>query len=378
MASFSEFELLQQLLRGIYTYGFETPSEVQTDVLPVLCSGRDVIAQARSGTGKTGAFAIATLQGLESERLGCAVVLCSTRELAQQTLHVVRELGQFCERVRPCLCVGGDSVSDNVRRLHQANLLIGTPGRLRDLLCERASWYAKHVQLLVVDEADQFLQEQADTNSFLTVLRDLMMTLPRDAQIALFSATMPASMVELTNKFMTDPYKLLRPPEQLTLEGIRQYYVTTATDQDKFGFLEQLFQTATPGATMVFCSTRPRVDWLAGQLETRGYSVGSIHGALTPAERRSAMQDFRDGRTRILVSSSLTARGIDVQTVRLVIQFDLNRNTEDYLHTVGRSGRYGRQGVAIMLVTPRDAPLLEEIEAHYKTTVQALPAHIDL
>ncbi len=379
MESFATAELDEQVLRGVYTHGFETPSEIQKQTLLPLVQGRDVIAQAQSGTGKTGAFAIAVTQRIKTDSARRALILCPTRELALQTISVCDAIAQYTKHARTCACVGGRSVNQNKREIEEgATILVGTPGRVRDLLTTRLAWLGEQVDMLIVDEADQFLVQDEANGSFLDMFREIVQALPKNAQIALFSATMPSEMLSVTTQFMNDPLKVLRPPETLSLDGITQYYVHTSSDQDKFAAVEHIFSTTSISGTIIYLSSRARVDWLTAQLQSRSYPVDRIHAGLTPEERADVMRRFRAGDLRVLISSALTARGIDVQSVQLVIQFDLNTNIEDYIHCVGRSGRYGRKGTAVLFVTERDAPILSEIESHYKLEMNAMPAQLTL
>lgn len=375
--AFHDMCLHETILRGLYTYGFETPSEIQHQSIPPMLQGRDVVGQAPSGTGKTGAFLTAVLSRLMNKQIECAVVLLHTKELATQCYTVATALSQYATSINTSLCVGGRPLRDNMKEIDGgANLLIGTPGRLHDLIVTKK--LVNDIDCLIIDECDDILSGSSrrdDKTSFVDLLQDMLRVVHSTAQICMFSATMPESVVQMSQHFLRDPVKLLRPTQSLTLQGLNQYCITCLTDADKLAQLHQLFGSCPLSSVLIFCATRERVNWLKCQLEVRDFPVGRIHAQLSDAERREVMQRFRSGDVRVLVASSLIARGIDVQTVGLVIMFDINPNAENYLHTVGRAGRYGRKGNAISFVTQRDLPILSEIEAHYNITIPSLPAN---
>jgi len=375
--AFHEMGIHENVLRGVYTYGFEHPSEIQRLAIPPMLDKRDVIGQAPSGTGKTGAFLTAILSQLEHKHVSCAVVLLHTKELASQCFTVATDLAQFTACIKLSLCVGGSSLKENINQIEQgANLLIGTPGRLQDLIATKKLIH--DIDCFVIDECDDILSTSGSSHrvdrSFIEILQNILRVVSSTAQICMFSATMPESVVEMSQNFLRDPIKLLRPTDTLTLQGLNQYCVTCLTDADKLAQLNELFSSCPLSSVLIFCATRERVDWLKCQLEVRDFPVDKIHANLPDSERRRAMQRFRCGEVRVLVASSLIARGIDVQTVGLVIMFDINPNAENYLHTVGRAGRYGRKGNAISFVTQRDLPILTEIERHFNITIPPMPA----
>lgn len=375
---FHDMGLHENVLRGIYTYGFEHPSEIQRLAIPPMLEKRDVIGQAPSGTGKTGAFLTAVLSQLESKATSCAVVLLHTKELASQCFAVANSLAQYASSIKLSLCVGGVSLRENIKQINSgANLLIGTPGRLQDLIV--AKRLISDIDCFVIDECDDILSTSSvgshrkDTG-FIEILQSILQVVSSTAQICMFSATMPESVVSMSQCFLNNPVKFLQPTDTLTLKGLNQYCVTCLTDADKLAQLNELFSSCPLSSVLIFCATRERVDWLKCQLEVRAFPVDRIHANLPDPERRAVMQRFRAGEVRVLVASSLIARGIDVQTVGLVIMFDINPNAENYLHTVGRAGRYGRKGNAISFVTQRDLPILAEIEKHYSISIPPMPA----
>ena len=363
--------LRTEILRGIYAYGFEKPSPIQGRAIGPILKGRDVIAQAQSGTGKTGCFAIAALSMADpGKRHAQVLVLSPTRELTQQTNKVASSLGQFVEGIKMQTLVGGSSVrgdADTIRR-DRPQILLGCPGRVNDLI-KRGSLGVGKLKLLILDEADEML-----SSGFREQVFSIFQSLPDEVQVALFSATMPTEMEVVTQKFMRSPEKILVKAEQLTLEGIEQFYVPVGTDDDKIECIKDLFGEMVVAQTIIYCNSVSRVDRLHQCLETEGFPVGSIHGMMSKEEREKSYKDFQKGETRVLISTNLTARGIDVQQVSTVINFDLPRCVHAYLHRIGRSGRWGRKGVGINLVTRRDVGSMREIERHYETQIDEMPA----
>jgi len=371
LESFDDMGLKEEILRGVYAYGFEKPSAIQKRAIVPLAKNKDIIAQAQSGTGKTATFTIGILQQLDMGLKECqALILAPTRELAQQIQRVVMAIGDYLE-VRCHACVGGTRVRDDIDTLRNGvNVVVGTPGRVYDMLSRRVL-RPDHIKALVLDEADEML-----SRGFKDQIYDIFQALPSSIQVGLFSATMPPDALDLTRKFMREPIRILVKKEQLTLEGIKQYYVNVEKEEWKLDTLCDLYDTLNITQCVIFCNSRRKVDWLTDKLRSRDFTVSSTHGDLTSQEREVILSQFRTGSSRILITTDLLARGIDVQQVSLVINYDLPRNLENYLHRIGRSGRFGRKGVAINFVTKDDVRLLREIEQFYNTHIEEMPSNI--
>lgn len=369
--TFEELNLNDNLLRGIYGYGFENPSAIQTKAIPVLLSGKDIIAQASSGSGKTATFVIGSLNNIDHNNPKCQVIIVSpTRELAIQSHNVVNYLSKYL-KTKTALCIGGTNIRESLPQLKNAQIIIATPGRLINML-DKQEIDASAVKLLIVDEADEMLSQ-----GFMWQLRDLITDfIPDSSQIALFSATFPEELKELTTKFMNEPMEIYVKKEQLTLNGIRQFYVDVVLEEHKFSTLCDLYQSLTITQAIIYSHSKVRVQTLHEKLNAQNFPCSMIHSDLTQQERTEVMRSFRSGNTRILISTDLLARGIDVQQVSLVINYDLPRNKECYIHRIGRSGRFGRKGVAINLVTRDDARYLRDIEKFYETNIEELPANL--
>jgi translation initiation factor 4A len=369
--NFDNMGLKTELLRGIYAMGFERPSAIQQRAILPIIQGFDTIAQAQSGTGKTATFSIGILQQIDTSILECqALILAPTRELAQQIQKVVHALGIYM-KARCHSCIGGTSVSDDIDRLQEGvHVIVGTPGRVFDMI-SRSVLRPQTIKVFVLDEADDML-----SRGFREQIYAIFTSLPRNVHVGLFSATMPQEALEITERFMDNPVKILVKRAELTLEGIKQFYVDVGVEQNKLETLCDLYDTVNITQAVIFCNTRRKVDWLTDRMRSRQFVVSSTHGDLSQRERDIILEEFRSGSSRILITTDLLSRGIDVQQVSLVINYDIPKNLESYIHRIGRSGRFGRKGVAINFVTTEDLPVLQELERFYNTRVDEMPANV--
>jgi translation initiation factor 4A len=371
-ASFDEMELQETLLRGIYAYGFESPSIVQQQAIVPFSTGRDVLAQAQSGTGKTATFAIAGLQKVEvREKQTQVLILEPTRELAGQTFSVVQDLALYMSGLKVFCCTGGTRTSDDVLTLRRGvHVVVGTPGRVLDLI-DRGALDVRSLKLVIIDEADMML-----IKGFTEQLYNIFQAIPTSVQVGLFSATMPPEAIEVTKRLMTNPLYILVKKEQLTLQGIKQHYIFLERDEHKLETLCDLYNELNIYQSVIFCRTKRRVDWLTDTMRGRDFTVSSIHADMSHQERTVVMKAFRNGGTRVLITTDLMARGIDVQQVSVVINYDLPLDHENYIHRIGRSGRFGRKGLAISFLTDRDQSALRTLETYYSTEISPLPENI--
>lgn len=369
---FDDLKLNDLLLRGIYAYGFERPSAIQARAIAPVLAGHDVIAQAQSGTGKTATFSISILQTVDvSLREVQALVLAPTRELAQQIQKVIVALGDYMT-VEVHASIGGISVREDARKLESGvHIVVGTPGRVFDMISNRRAFRTNSLKMFVLDEADEML-----SRGFKDQIYDIFRLLPSTTQVVLLSATMPTDVLEVSKKFMRDPIRILVKKDELTLEGIKQFYVGVDKEEWKFETLCDLYETVTIAQAVIFCNTRRKVDWLTEKLLGRDFTVSAMHGDMEQEERETIMKEFRSGSSRILISTDLLARGIDVQQVSIVINYDLPTSKENYIHRIGRGGRFGRKGVAINFVTLDDQRMMREIEEFYNTQVEEMPLDI--
>ncbi|KAL6580561.1 hypothetical protein OROMI_008585 [Orobanche minor] len=368
--SFDEMGIDDGLLRGIYSYGIEKPSAIQQRAVLPIISGRDVIAQAQSGTGKTTMIALAVCQtvDLRSSEVQ-ALILSPMRELAVQTEKVILAIGEYIN-VQAHACIGGKSVGEDIRKLeHGVHVVSGTPGRVLDMI-KRRTLRTRAIKLLILDESDEML-----SRGFKDQIYDVYRYLPPEIQVVLISATLPNEILEITSKFMTDPVRILIKRDELTLEGIKQFFVAVEREEWKFDTLCDVYDALMIAQAVVFCNTKRKVDWLTGKLRENNFTVSSMHGDMPQKERDAIMGEFRSGQTRVLITTDVWARGIDVQQVSLVINYDLPNNRELYIHRIGRTGRFGRRGAAINFVKSDDIKILRDIEQYYSTQIVELPAN---
>lgn len=367
--TFDEMGIPEDLLRGIYAMGFERPSAIQRKAIVPVMAGVDIIAQAQSGTGKTGTFSIGSLSRIDPKiKAPQVLVLSPTRELAQQTEAVAKELAHGMG-VKVHVATGGPPISEDIRALDGgAQFIVGTPGRIFDLI-QRRKLGLQHIRQLVLDEADQMLEDRFKEQ----VMCILQFSFPTDTKVALFSATMPAAVQEVADRFLNNPTKILIPAEQVTLEGIRQYHIEIPRDDWKFDVLDDIYKHLSINQLIIFVNKRQRAEWLADKMKVAGHTLEYIHGDMDVAERKARMADFRAGKARVLISTDLLARGIDVQQVSLVINFELPPNRENYIHRIGRCGRFGRKGAAVNICTTEEMPYLRDIETFYSTNIPVMP-----
>ncbi|KAL6530258.1 hypothetical protein OROHE_014611 [Orobanche hederae] len=291
------------------------------------------------------------------------------RELAVQTEKVILANGEYIN-VQAHACIGGKSVGEDIRKLeHGVHVVSGTPGRVLDMI-KRRTLRTRAIKLLILDESDEML-----SRGFKDQIYDVYRYLPPEIQVVLISATLPNEILEITSKFMTDPVRILIKRDELTLEGIKQFFVAVEREEWKFDTLCDVYDALMIAQAVVFCNTKRKVDWLTGKLRENNFTVSSMHGDMPQRERDAIMGEFRSGQTRVLITTDVWARGIDVQQVSLVINYDLPNNRELYIHRIGRTGRFGRKGVAINFVKSDDIKILRDIEQYYSTQIVELPAN---
>jgi translation initiation factor 4A len=363
--TWDDLNISDNLLRGIYSYGFESPSEIQKNAIMPIIEGRDLIAQAQSGTGKTGAFTIGTLQSLVIEKGTQALILAPTHELVKQIADVCTSLGSKIENLRVKTAIGGYSLREDINyyRHTKPHIVVGSTGRVLDLI-SRGCIETHQIKLVVMDEADEML-----SSGFKQDVYKIFQCLNENIQIAMFSATLPEDVLNITEKFMRNPAKIIVQPEKLNVEGIEQFFIAVNNDEEKYGMIKKLFSTMVISQCIIYVNSVKRVVDLNNSLCCEGYTVSSIHGSMTKQERDDSFLDFKSGKSRLLISSNITARGIDIQQVGVVVNLDISQDVSTYLHRIGRSGRHGRKGVAINLVTRKDVGLLKQIEKFYNISI---------
>lgn len=370
ITSWEDLNLKRNLLRGIYSYGFEKPSPIQEKAIFPIINNNDIIAQSQSGTGKTGCFTIASLEKVdESLKTTQILIMSPTRELSQQIINVLNNLASYMPNIKTQLMVGGISPDIDIERYRNniPHIAVGCPGRIFDML-KRNIIKTSDLKLIILDEADEML-----STGFKEQIYNILNYLPEKIQIGLFSATIPNDLFYLTQKIMRNPVNIMVKTEMLTLEGIKQYYVNLNNDNDKYIVIKDLFETFSVSQSIIYCNSVKRVQDLYDLMKNDGYPVCQIHSNLDKNVRMNNYKEFKHGSQRVLISSNVTARGIDVQQVSTVINYDIPKSKETYLHRIGRSGRWGRKGIAINFITKRDISQLKDIENFYATEISELP-----
>ncbi len=372
MPSFSDFGFATQILHALAAEGYTTPTPIQTQAIPTVLSGRDLCGIAQTGTGKTAAFALPILQRFShpprpTPPRGCrALVLCPTRELANQIVESFRAYGRGT-RLSAMAAFGGVPIGAQQRRLASGvDILVATPGRLLDLI-DHKFLVLSNVEVLVLDEADRMLDL-----GFIHALKRIVKLVPRQRQTLLFSATMPRPIAALAEEYLDDPLTVAVAPAATTVELVDQGVVFVAS-AEKRDLLAELLRDPVLARVLVFTRTKHGADRVVRHLEGAGIDATAIHGNKSQPQRERALAGFREGRTRVLVATDIAARGIDVERVSHVINFELPNVPEDYVHRIGRTARNGASGVAISFCSDEERPYLRDIETVTRRPIRALP-----
>ena len=369
--SFDNMNINESLLRGIYAYGYEKPSTIQSKAIKPIIEGRDIIAQSQSGSGKTATFLIGNLNKIDiNVKKPQVLILAPNRELATQINLVMGHLNNYL-KCTSALLIGGKKIEGDLINLQQgAQIIIGTPGRVYDMI-KRCTLKTDCLKSFVLDEADEML-----SRGFKDQIYDIFQYIPETANVALFSATLPPIALEMSIKFMNDPIKILVEQSNVSLVGIKQYYLGVDSENWKIATLFDLYEKLSISQSIIFVNSKRKVDFLKEKLKEENYDVHCIHSEMPQNERESIMNNFRAGKIRILITTDIIARGIDVQQVSVVINFDIPKFREIYIHRIGRSGRYGRKGIAINFVTNEEYGELMEIAKFYNINIESLPGNI--
>ena len=372
--AWNELDIETSLLRGIYGYGFEKPSSIQQQAIKPLIMGRDIVIQAHSGTGKTATFAIGSLANIDLTLNDTQVlVLSPTKELTIQTAKVFTGLGSMMNGLRVKTLYGGAHFEEGNAFSNKGtpHIICGCPGKVFDMM-RRSRISCKNIKLVILDEADEVL-----SSGFKDQVYNIFQYFNSTIQVALVSATLPDSINSIIDKIMRNPVRISVKREMLTLEGITQHYIAVEDDRQKYATLKDLYGLISISSSIIYCNSVKRVQDLYEAMKEDDFSVCRIHSGMERGEREKSFDDFRVGRTRVLISSNVTARGIDIQQVSIVVNFDIPKCVNTYLHRIGRSGRWGRKGVGINLITRRDVDKLKEIEEYYQTQITEMPANLD-
>jgi superfamily II DNA/RNA helicase len=370
ISKWDELEIHNDILRGIYAYGFESPSPIQCKAILPILDGHDLIAQAQSGTGKTAAFTIGALAKVNvNEQTNQVLIMSPTHELSTQITSVLNGIGSMMKGLQTKTIIGGSSIDEDAKQMKVTipHVIVGCPGRIYDMI-RRQHIDASKLKLVILDEADEML-----SFGFKEQIYNIFQYFDKNIQVALFSATLPNHIYSITDKFMRNPIKISVLPEKLSLEGIKQYFIAIENDEQKYVTLKDLYGYISLSQCIIYCNSVKRVVDLYNSMKEDKFPVCCIHSNMTKVEREKSFYDFRSGATRVLISSNVTARGIDIQQVSIVINFDIPKDVHTYIHRIGRSGRWGRKGTGINFITRRDVPKIKEIERYYHCQINELP-----
>jgi ATP-dependent RNA helicase DDX6/DHH1 len=367
---FQDYFLKRELLMGIYEHGYERPSPVQEEAIPIMLTGRNVMVRAKNGTGKTAAYTIPCLERVDPEVEHIQVlILVPTRELALQTSNVVKSVGKYLN-IESIVCMGGTRLADDILRLNSVvHVVVGTPGRVADL-ARQGVMDLSHTTMFVMDEADKLLSQEVQRTC-----EEILGMCNEDRQVALFSATFPVEVRTFKDRCVPNPH-IINKMDELTLVGVTQYYIYL-NESKKVKCLETLLRRLEVNQCIIFCNSVRRVELLAKMITERGHSCFYIHAQMNQEHRNRVFHQFRNGDTRNLVCTDLFTRGIDIQSVNVVINFDFPRMAETYLHRIGRSGRFGHLGLAINLITDSDKDNLFQIESDLGIEIPPIPEEVD-
>jgi len=372
--SWDDLDSDPNILRGIYSSGFERPSPIQKRAIKPIILGKDIIAQAQSGTGKTAAFGIGALSIINVlDNFTQVLILSPTKELAKQTSSVIKQLGSMMNGLKVQTMYGGSPYEElnNFSDKNTPHIVCGCPGRVYDLM-RREKIVSKKIKLVILDEADEML-----SSGFKEQVYNIFQHFNNDIQVALFSATLPNNIFPIINKIMRNPVKICVKAEQLTLEGISQFYVAVEDDRQKYETLKHIYKYVSVSQCIIYCNSIKRVADLYDAMKEDDFPVCCIHSNMDKVERENSFKEFKNGKSRVLISSNVTARGIDIQQVSIVINFDVPKDIHTYLHRIGRSGRWGRKGVGINFITRRDIGKIKEIEGYYACEIKEMPIDLD-
>jgi superfamily II DNA/RNA helicase len=358
----------QNILKGLYLNGFNTPSAIQIKGIEAINTGKDCIIQSQSGTGKTATYLIGIINRLKYSNNGKALILTPTRELANQVYTVAMNLTKYSE-LSVSLCVGGTEI-----KTYNNNIVIGTIGRIQHMINSKRL-IIENITNFVIDEADNMTNEKDSVD-----LHTLLSSIPQSSQKVLISATLTHSVFRVTDKIMTEPIKILLKNVDVAVDLISQFYIDVEVEENKFDVFIDIYNLISTTQAIIFCNTIRKVQWLEEQLKSQNFSITTIHGKMTQQERNNIVQEFRDGKTRLLLTTDLLARGIDVPQVNLVICYDMSPDKETYIHRIGRCGRFGKKGISISFIRmsdQSDMKMLHLMKNTYKININELPDNID-
>jgi len=372
--NFDSLNLNEELLKGIYIHGFTQPSQIQIKGIGSINTGKDCILQSQSGTGKTATYLLGVLNRLESTEKACqGIIITPTRELASQVYDVATNLSKYT-KYKITKCTGGTDINQNRNELKSSSIVVGTIGRIYHMINEKKINIYK-LKFIVLDEADEILSD-----GICDKVQEIFNKAPSGIQVILISATMSINVFNASKKFMHEPIKILLKNDEVVVDLISQFYLDVETEEFKFDTLLDLYNLVSTSQTIIFCNTIRTVEWLEQNLKQNNFPITVIHSNLTQNERDNTVKDFRDGKTRLLLTTDLLSRGIDIPQVNMVINYDLPPNKETYVHRIGRCGRFDKKGISITMVKmsdPTDIKIFNKMKHFYKMNIKEMPESIE-
>lgn len=371
--NFDDLNINEDILKGVYLYGFTAPSKIQIKGIQSINTGKDCLLQSQSGTGKTATYLLGIFNRMNYDDTCQTIIITPTRELATQVFKVANSIAKY-SKFKLALCIGGTNINTNMFELKKTNLIIGTLGRINHMI-QTKKIKMNNLKMLVIDEADNLLSDGVTEN-----LQHMFNKIPKGIQYLLISATLSQNVFNLSNNLMDNPIKVLLRKNEIPVDLISQFYIDVEVEDYKFDVLLDLYNLISTTQAIIFCNTIRKVTWLTDNLKEKNFSITAIHGKMTQQERTDIVNEFRDGKTRLLLTTDLLARGIDIPQVNLVINYDLPISKETYIHRIGRCGRFGKKGVSITMVKMEDSmdiKLLNKMKNYYKLNISEIPENIN-
>lgn len=368
--SFNDFNLHKDILKGLYVYGFIEPSDIQTKGITAICSKKDCLIQSQSGTGKTATYLLSIFNNIIDKKNLAAIIIVPTRELAEQVYKVATSLSQFTT-ISINMCIGG--IRQEYNKLKTSNLIIGTIGRLYHMI-ELKKISLNNLSMIIIDEADNLINYQMDDK-----LKYILTNSPEDVQLVLISATINAPIFDIIKEIMVEPIKILLKKSDIPVELIDQFYIDVGDEINKYDVLIDLYNIISTTQVIIFCNTIKKIEYLKQNLENNNFAISCIHSNNTYDERMNTINDFRQGKTRILLTSDLLSRGIDIPEVNLVICYDIPNDLDTYIHRIGRTGRYKKKGCSITLISnsnKNEMKIFDKLTSIYKIKIKPMPNDI--
>jgi superfamily II DNA/RNA helicase len=368
---FNNLGIKEELLKGVFVYGFKNPSPIQVKGIKAINTGNDCILQSQSGTGKTGTYLLGIMNNIGGNEK--SIIISPTRELARQIYNVAIQIAKYSD-LKVGIYIGGTNIVDDFNSIKNCNIIIGTIGRVNHIFLKKKHLY-NSIKIFVCDEADNIFDNNVNKDIY-----KIISNIGSDTQKILISATLNNYVFSVSEKFLDNPIKILLKKTEIAVDLISQFYIDSEIEEYKFDVLLDLYNILSTTQAIIFCNTIRKVDWLSKELTEKNFAITAIHSKMSQEERNLIVNEFRDGKTRLLLTTDLLARGIDIPQVNLVINYDLPINKETYIHRIGRCGRFGKKGVSISMVKMNDSNevrILNRMKNYYKIDINELPENIE-